>query len=53
MSLEKRAAYRSVLFDDRDSVDDGGGDASDEMMMMTDLMKILMRMVGILLSDES
>ena len=52
MSLEKRAAYRSVLFNDRDS--DDGGDASDEMMMtMTDLMKIVMRMVGILLSDES
>ena len=28
MSLEKRAAYRSVLFDDKDS-DDDGVDASD------------------------
>ena len=51
MSLEKRAAYRSVLFDDKNLM--RMVLMLVMLMMMMDLMKIVMKMVGILLSDES
>ena len=51
MSLEKRAACRSVLFDDKDLM--RMVLMLVMLMMMMNLMKIVMRMVGLLLSDES